>query len=167
MKKINLNKNNRTILICIFIFVILVIMYSDRKKYVFGTDIPKAFIVINNEKHEIIHGDANWQISSPGENVPGSSYLVDTKKGLKNCSFIEVIPNSQLSFDVKYEDYIQTVALSSIDITNYSVHKKTEDILNSPYNFKAPTEKGDYYYIFYVNWDSNHDVDYLFKIRVV
>jgi patatin-like phospholipase/acyl hydrolase len=168
MNKLNLNKNKKTIFICILIFVLLIILYNDRKKYVFGTDIPKAFIVINNEKHELIHGDANWQISLPGENVPGSSYIVDPKKELeKNCTFIEVTPNSQMSFDLKYEDYIQKAVLYSMDITNYSTTKKSEKVLNSPYTFKSPEEKGDYYYIFYVNWDTNHNVNYLFKIRVV
>lgn len=169
MNKLNLNKNKKTLFICILILVLLIILYNDRKKYVFGTDIPKAFIVINNEKQELIHGDANWLLAPPGKTVyGGNSYLVDTRKDLeKNCSFIEVTPNSQMSFDLKYRDYIQKTVLSSVDIKSSSTPKKSENELNSPYTFKSPEEKGDYYYIFYVNWDSNHNVNYLFKIRVV
>lgn len=168
MKKINLRKNKKIIFICIVIFILVGVMYNERKKNIFDTDIPPTFIVINNEKYEIKRGDANWQLGSPEVNMPGNSYMVNTSKELKeNCSFIDIKPDSQINFDISYKNNIQKVTLSSVDITNSSIPKKTEDILDSPYIFKIPTEKGEYYYILSVYWDVNHNVDYLFKIKIL
>lgn len=170
MKKINLNaKNKKIIFVCIFIFVIVGVIYNERKKYIFGTNIPETFIVNDNEKYEIIHGEANWLLAPPGEKfLGGNSYLIDTNKEFKeNCSFIEMKSGSELSFHIKYEDLIKNVTLASVDVTDASTPKKIEYKLDAPYIFKTPTEKGDYYYILNVKWDVNHNVDYLFKIKII
>jgi hypothetical protein len=162
-----LKKNKKTIFICIFLSVIIGIMYSERKKDIFGEDIPLTFVISNNTKYKTIHGDGNWAFAEglPEGNVPGNGYIVNIDKEFReNCSFIEVLPDVELSFDISYKENIQKVTLGSIEPID---SRKMQSILNEPYTFKTPKEKGDYYYILNVNWDENHNFDYLFKIKVI
>lgn len=166
----NTNKKKVVIILSIILISIILSIYKiNTNKNDFQDKIPIMNIVTSkdNVKYKAISGDGNWvNTNPPAGNLPGNGYIVDVNKVFKNnCLFIEVNPGDELKFDINYENRIEEVSLGNFDISS----QKRENILsiNKPYTYKVPEEKKDYYYLLNVRWDSNHNFDYLFKIKVV
>lgn len=160
---------NKILIIVSAIFLLLIVGCSNDGKY--PKAIPKVSVVVNDENYDTMVGEGNWIDPQKG----GNSRIGFVYETLTNeTKFIEVKNNDTLSFDVSYKKGIKEVSIDKVEFkeiistkTNSpEIDYKYVDVSKNEYTLEVPKESGEYYYSFNVKWDEDHNLSYLFKIKV-
>lgn len=118
----------------------------------------------NNLSIPIQTNGGNWFEKSRG----GNSFdlgMLDSEK-LNSIDPITIPCNTKLTLDLSYSKNISILEVFSIPLnsTNNENYPKIE--INN-YSFFSPSNPGIYSYLVTAEWDSTHNIRYIFKIKCI